>query len=224
MDKAKLKRHSFIYISTSEKQNIWQSLAAEYTGQRYELARDVFLGAADIPGIMRRDEKRPGSVAVGFVHQTRIDGNRIRIGVYAHEEGIVDVLTPYEVIRKQIVPRNSCMEACLKLYDLAESQGLQVGVLGSAGLELATGLPYTDEASDLDFLVKPSELDLLEEFLIQSRAQFKGINMDFELELPNGYGVKLAEMFMNTRTVLGKSLDNIDLLYKKDILQYLKRN
>ena len=46
--------------------------------------------------------------------------------------------------------------------------------------------------------------------------------MDFELDLPNGYGVKLAEVFMETQTVLGKSLDDINLLSRKDIMEYLK--
>ena len=46
--------------------------------------------------------------------------------------------------------------------------------------------------------------------------------MDFELDLPNGYGVKLAEVFMDTKTVLGKSLDNVEILHRKDIMQYLK--
>ena len=46
--------------------------------------------------------------------------------------------------------------------------------------------------------------------------------MDFELDLPNGYGVKLAEIFMETQTVLGKSLEDVSLLNRKDVMQYLK--
>ena len=112
----------------------------------------------------------------------------------------------------------------MKLHDNVKVIHKKNGGLGYArnsGLEIATGLPYTDEASDLDFLIKPAEYLKLESFYAECRAEFKNINMDFELELPNGYGVKLAEIFMQTRTVLGKSIKNVDLLYKKDIMQYL---
>ena len=37
-----------------------------------------------------------------------------------------------------------------------------------------------------------------------------------------GGAVKLAEMFMETQTVLGKSLEDVSLLNRKDVMQYLK--
>ena len=95
-------------------------------------------------------------------------------------------------------------------------------MLGSAALELATGLPYTDEASDIDILLKPAPYDKLLDFYRTAKENFGEIPMDFELDLPNGYGVKLAEVFMDTKTVLGKSLDNVEILNRKDIMQYLK--
>ena len=60
------------------------------------------------------------------------------------------------------------------------------------------------------------------QFYRAAQACCNEINMDFELDLPNGYGVKLAEMFMETQTVLGKSLEDVSLLNRKDVMQYLK--
>lgn len=221
MDKAQLKRHNLIFISQQEKQRIWQSLAAKYTGRKQELVRDILLGNADVPGILRRSDEPYVGIPIGFVHTERIDGNRIRVAAYADEKEIKAIVTPYEVLEKAGSERTMCLQAATQLFKTAQSFGLEVGVLGSVGLELATGLPYTDDKSDLDFLLKPASYDKLEAFYKKCQADFQNINMDFELDLPNGFGVKLAEIFMTTRTVLGKSIDKVDLLYKKDIMQFL---
>lgn len=221
MDKTQIKRHDLVFISAEAKISIWKKIAHQYDGLKREMVGSIFWDAIDIPGIARRSDIPMDEVPIGFVHAKRLDGNRIRVGCSVAEGDINAVLNPYEVLRKATSDRTACMEAALSLAALAKKYQLQVGVLGSAGLEIATGLPYTDEASDLDFLIKPAEYLKLESFYAECRAEFKNINMDFELELPNGYGVKLAEIFMQTRTVLGKSIKNVDLLYKKDIMQYL---
>ena len=134
-------------------------------------------------------------------------------------------MTPYEVMERKaftVDEATPCIDTVIKLYGLAGSYDLQVGILGSAALELATGLPYTDEASDIDILVKPAPYDKLLDYYRTAKENFSEIPMDFELDLPNGYGVKLAEVFMDTKTVLGKSLDNVEILHRKDIMQYLK--
>ena len=87
---------------------------------------------------------------------------------------------------------------------------------------MTPGLPYTDDNSDIDLIVKPAGYNRLLQFYRAAQACCDDINMDFELDLPNGYGVKLAEMFMETQTVLGKSLEDVSLLNRKDIMQYLK--
>ena len=114
------------------------------------------------------------------------------------------------------------MQIVRQLYELAYVFDLQIGVLGSAALELITGLPYTDENSDIDLIVKPAGYNRLLQFYRAAQACCNEIKMDFELDLPNGYGVKLAEIFMETQTVLGKSLEDVSLLNRKDVMQYLK--
>ena len=164
-------------------------------------------------------------VAIGFVHHKRIDGNRIRIGAFTAADDVVTIMTPYEVLTRRafaFTTRNRCMQIVRQLYELADVFDLQIGVLGSAALELITGLPYTDENSDIDLIVKPAGYNRLLQFYRAAQACCSDINMDFELDLPNGYGVKLAEIFMETQTVLGKSLEDVSLLNRKDVMQYLK--
>lgn len=224
MDKTQLKRHNLVFVSRKGKDRIWQELAPKYQGEALELVRDVLQGDHNVPGFVRRSEERPEEVAIGFVHHRRMQGNRIRIGAFTEMQDVETIMTPYEVMQRKaftVEEPTHCMETILALYKMADQFDLQIGVLGSAALELVTGLPYTDEASDVDILLKPAPYEKLLDFYRTAKENFADIPLDFELDLPNGYGVKLAEVFMDTKTVLGKSLDNVDLLYRKDIMQYL---
>lgn len=224
MDKTQLKRHNLVFVSQKGKDRIWQELAPKYQGEALELVQDVLQGTHNVPGFVRRSEERPEEVAIGFVHHRRMQGNRIRIGAFTEMQDVETIMTPYEVMQRKaftVEEPTHCMETILALYKMADQFDLQIGVLGSAALELVTGLPYTDEASDVDILLKPAPYEKLLDFYRTAKENFADIPLDFELDLPNGYGVKLAEVFMETKTVLGKSLDNVDLLYRKDIMQYL---
>lgn len=224
MDKTQLKRHDLVFISQAGKDKIWEELSDQYQGRELSMVRDVLLGANDIPGFVRRSDERPEEVALGFVHPQRINGNRIRIAAFTGVENVEIIMTPYEVMQRKVFTikgATRCIETIIALYALADEFDLQIGVLGSAALELATGLPYTDEASDVDILLKPAPYNRLLDFYRTAKENFSDIPLDFELDLPNGYGVKLAEVFMDTKTLLGKSLDNVSILYRKDIMQYL---
>lgn len=224
MDKTQLKRHDMVFVSPQGKDRIWYAIADAYTGAARELVRDVLKGKTDIPGFVRRGDGKAEEIALGFVHYRRLDGNRIRIGAFITEADINTVMTPYDVLQRSALTceaKSPCVKAIVKLYGLAEIFDLQIGVLGSAALEMLTNLPYTDENSDLDLLIKPAPYDKLLQFYRAAQIACNDLKMDFEVDLPNGYGVKLSEVFMDTQTVLGKSLDDVNLLSRKDIMQYL---
>lgn len=224
MDKTQLKRHDLVFVSAAGKEKIWQELSGSYTGDAWQMLQEVLRGTTDVPGFVRRSDERPEEVALGFVHHRRLQGNRIRIGAFTAMQDIVMVMSPYEVMQRKAFAFEAptqCMATLLQLYGLAAEYDLQIGALGSAALELATDLPYTDDASDVDLLIKPAAYEKLLDFYRTAQENFGHIKLDFELELPNGYGVKLAEIFADTRTVLGKSLDDVNLLYRADIMKYL---
>lgn len=224
MDKTQLKRHNLVFVSQRGKDKIWDEISQNYQGKALELVRDVLKGDYNIPGFVRRDDARPNAVAIGFVHQRRLQGNRIRIAAFTEMKDIDGIMTPYEVMQRKaftVEEPTHCIQTILDLYRLADQFDLHIGVLGSAALELITGLPYTDEASDVDILLKPAPYEKLLDFYRTAKENFEDIPLDFELDLPNGYGVKLAEVFMGTKTVLGKSLDNVEILQRKDLLQFL---
>ena len=49
------------------------------------------------------------------------------------------------------------------------------------------------------------------------------VDIDLETELINGYGIKAAELFQPTQTVLGKSLQDVQILKKKTVVEILSQ-
>lgn len=220
MEEKELTRHTFVFLTPSGKMRLLEELSPLYEGEARERFLEVF-SENDIPGTVRRAKRRPGFVAAGFVPVRRLsDGNRLRIASYVPESDIRKAVTVYDIFSEESGVRTRCVEAAVRIHELAKSMGLTSGALGSAGLEIVTGLPYTDEASDLDFLVKPARLHLLREFFERAKSMYPALSMDFEVEMPNGYGVKLEELLMDTRTVLGKSLRDVTLLDREEIRGY----
>lgn len=223
MEKKKLTRHTFVFLTSRGKERLLEEFSPLYKGDALERVESVFSKAANIPGIVRRGEKQESQLALGFVPCRRMpDGNRLRIAAYVKAEEISGVCSVYETANKNIPIRNRCMDAVCYARRLAEDLHVCMGVLGSAGLEIMTGLPYTDDDSDLDILVKADSPKKLDNFSEMMQSAYPGLDMDFEVELPNGYGVKLAELLMDTRTLIGKSLDDVALLERTLVNGLLK--
>lgn len=224
MDKEKLNRHDLVFISLEGKNKICNELLDKYPENIKPLIYEIFNRDEDIPGFVRRSERIYGKEALGFIHYRRINGNRIRIPAFIEYKDIIMVMTPYEIMQRKAFKFNKtskCIRAIIDLYILAISMELQIGVIGSGALELVTGINYTDDASDIDMLLKPTRYDKLLEFYRIAKDNYGSINMDFELDLPNGYGVKLPELFMKTQTLLGKSINDVRLLNRNEVLKYL---
>lgn len=225
MDKTQLKRHDYVFLTQQGRKNVLRRVTQEISNKEaLTAAEQILTGVTEIPGIVRRNELLiQNAIAVGFVYHQRFSGNRIRIGSYIHADEIKYITSVYDVIKYRNSQRTACMQTVEKIKQLALKYELAIGVLGSAGMELVTGMPYTDECSDIDILLKPSTYSILCEFYKQARSINPQINMDFELDLPNGYGVKLAEVFMDTGTVLGKSIKDVTLLSKKELMNLLTK-
>lgn len=223
MDKTQLNRHDLIEISTSERYRIFATLQEFYQGEELIKLQDLFKGDVSIPGIVRRAEQAAaGLVALGFVHPTRGAQKRFRVASFAYYGQIERHLTPYNVLELDFKASNSCLNCLQQLNSLARNYQLALGVLGSAALEIATGLKYTDSVSDIDLLIKASNYEQLLTFYQAAINITKGVKLDVEIELPNGYGIKLAELARDSNTILGKSLTDVQLLSKKEIINFLK--
>jgi phosphoribosyl-dephospho-CoA transferase len=230
MIERELKRHDHVYISEGGADLLLQSAGMCSTDEDMRpIARDFLLRAissdARIPGIVRREESLPeGMIAVGFVLPRWHEGRRVRIAGLTRPEFILEAESPVEVIKRvPDRPRTACMRAAAEIKKYAADSGISIGILGSAALETVTGLPYTNAQSDIDLLLCGcTEGEIHEAYgKIGERIRPLGLPMDrvdMEVELANGYGIKARELFMDTRTILGKSLTDVRLL-ERDLLR-----
>jgi len=104
---------------------------------------------------------------------------------------------------------------------------MNMGVWGSAAMELHTGYLYTHDGSDLDFFLQPKSkvsvrtLTRCLDAIVQSEQNFH-VRVDVELSLPSGYGISLKELMDGKGTsVLGKGLHDVVLLRKSMVFDCL---
>jgi len=180
-------------------------------------------GAAKIPGIIRREENCniEGKIPVGFSSPDLYEGRRLRIPAFIPENEIVKIISPYDLVEYALSKRTRVLEALNEIKPISIEMGIELGVWGSTALEVYTSLPYTNANSDLDLLMKFKELDVIEHFKknICLLGEKYNVRIDLEIDLPNGYGVKSEELFLETETVLGKGLFDVKLIPKRDIIK-----
>jgi len=226
---AGLKRHMLLDLKDSARQRLVDELAVTAENDvLFNNYAQILLpqrAGARIPGIVRRDETdcTGERIPVGFSSPSRGAGGRMRVAAFVDCADITRITTPYELLVGNFTQHNNCMYALAVCREAADKLDLDIGIWGSAALELYTGLPYTHEESDLDLLVAPASQTVLVAFLkwinvIENRFDLR---IDVEVDLDNGYGVHLKELLGNGRMLLGKSQCDVALLPRAQMLAQL---
>jgi phosphoribosyl-dephospho-CoA transferase len=176
----------------------------------------TLLSSAEIPAIVRRQESKGDDlIFIGFSFPKIIDGTRLRLSSKVPADFVIKHKTPFDVLEYDI-DRLPDGEAIKTLVEAGKNYHTQIGLFGSAALQLVTGLPYREEKSDLDIYLRhkgnDQELALFYQRLILIEGQF-GLGIDAEIEYME-YGVKIKELFGKGKTVLGKGLYDVVLLEK----------
>jgi phosphoribosyl-dephospho-CoA transferase len=229
----KWKRHTLIDVSDAGRKAILAELAGD--GAESAVLMKKFaavllpeLARARVPGVVRREDAAPraGFVPLGFSEPLSDGNGRMRIAAFARLTDVVTATSPYEVASLPIPRRTASTKALAAAKVLAESLDLICGVWGSAAMELYTGLPCTREGSDLDLIVAAASRERLLLFMNEIAAMENrfSLRIDVEVDLPNGYGVQLKELFSRGRTVLGKSALDVALLPRDRILAELPQD
>jgi len=229
-----MKRHDLVEISAKGREKIIKTIEEDYSAnpflQGFELDSIKVLVAMGyngvlIPGIVRREEKEQlaGRLAIGFASPYLLDGRRLRIPAIIDIEHIERTVSPYEVLERGWVPRNNCLKALKEIKKESQARGLRLGIWGSAGLEVYTGLRYTHEMSDLDLLVEQGNYDEIVELgdVLKGISVTHGCTIDMEVSLQNGYGIKLNELLMDTESIMGKGLKDVVLIPRQEVLKSL---
>lgn len=159
--------------------------------------------------VVRRAVAEPGLIAVGM----RGSGRAQRYGTWANAADIEATIRPEELAAG--VPADTTRRTLPVFALLAalrqDTQSLCAfswGPTGSAGFELATGMPAVTATSDLDLLIRmPEKLSqetaaqMLSE--LETHARRAGIRVDAQLETPAG-GIALAEWAAGKASVMAR--------------------
>ena len=195
MEEVKWERHDLVYLTPEGKRQAFRYGEKE-AGDSY--SRECFQKTISrCPGIVRRQEHTgdgPRLLQLGFSWYERRGGSRMRFASQAAPEEIVRLEKPWEVCTGERHMKNQKLEQRLRaVLEDGKKCGICLGVFGSCALELATGLPYTDECSDLDLIV--------------------------EILFPDQGSVKAAEWFSGAYTLLIKDLSGPRLIGREELEQ-----
>jgi len=152
------------------------------------------------PVVVRRAPASLEAIPVGIRGQTRAQ----RLAAWLPLAAVTARVTPEDLIFHHPQRALSQWQALAHLRPLLDASGLQWGIIGAAGFELATGIDMLHAHSDLDLLIR-TPLPFSRESARQLWAQCQQVvcRIDLQLQTPAG-GVALAEWASSATTVLVK--------------------
>jgi len=159
--------------------------------------------AAGQPVVVRRARVASGLVAVGLRGATRDQ----RLAALMPVEVIAHRLAPEDLLGRQASEDLPVFRVLAELRPLLDALGHVWGVTGSAGFQLATGLPTAHPDSDLDLLLRTERpLPRSEARPLLQLLEGSACRVDLQLETPLG-GLALREWAGTSSRVLVKTAD-----------------
>ncbi|MCQ4304546.1 phosphoribosyl-dephospho-CoA transferase [Stutzerimonas frequens] len=159
--------------------------------------------AAGQPVVVRRARVAAGLVAVGLRGATRDQ----RLAALMPIEAIAHRLAPEDLLGRQASEDLPVFRVLAELRPLLDALGHAWGVTGSAGFQLATGLPTAHPDSDLDLLLRAERpLPRSEARPLLQLLEGRACRVDLQLETPLG-GVALGEWAGGGARVLVKAAE-----------------
>ncbi len=159
--------------------------------------------AAGQPVVVRRAVVAPGQAAVGLRGATRDQ----RLAALMPIEAIAHRLAPEDLLARRASEDLPVFRVLAELRPLLDALGHAWGVTGSAGFQLATGLPTAHPDSDLDLLLRAEHpLPRSEARPLLQLLEGRACRVDLQLETPLG-GVALGEWAGGAARVLVKAAE-----------------
>lgn len=184
--------------------------------------KDILAGwnGCPLPAIRRRGRILHERVPVGFQSCVRYNGIRFRVAVDVAVAGIIKCSTPWDTASMPL-PGGKVFQILDRLHK--KNNGVDIGVWGSAALEIFTGMKYTDENSDLDIICRCRDLLPLMELYdtINQMEITENVRIDAEIVLPGkeSESVLMKELFSgNTEDMLVRTGDRVLLIKRSNIL------
>jgi len=159
--------------------------------------------AAGQPVVVRRARVAAGLVAVGLRGATRDQ----RLAALMPIEAIAHRLAPEDLLARQASEDLPVFRVLAEIRPLLDALGHAWGVTGSAGFQLATGLPTAHPDSDLDLLLRAEQpLPRSEARPLLQLLEGRACRVDLQLQTPLG-GVALSEWAGGAARVLVKTAE-----------------
>jgi len=152
------------------------------------------------PVVVRRAPQPSSLIPIGIRGHTRSE----RLPGWLPAHAITRTLAP-EALRAISPQRNLPQwQALDHLRPALDATGLTWGITGSAGFELASGLPLLHEGSDLDLLLRtPAPFSREQARALWGECKTAGCRIDLQLQTPMG-GLVLAEWAGHAARVMVK--------------------
>lgn len=217
-----MKRHDLIYLRKNGYrfaiQNAYSPLSTDI-----EMVAEAIQGEKSVPGIVCTQWKpHKGILDVGYVTNYYKAGNRIRFATKIHTADIRAVVTPKEVFfMEETWPKRfkKCLE---KLRVITEACNCSLGIFGSVAMEIVTGRVYTRKTSDVDLVLyvnKESDIETFYRNTVYLQKRYD-VKFDIEIEIPKCGNAKLAELILDSTTVLCKGMYG-PAVYRKETFEKL---
>lgn len=157
--------------------------------------------------VVRRAPFSNGRIPIGLRGSTRSE----RFGTWVDENQVLNTTKPEDLLA--IEPRRDLPAFALlrQIIPICSATALPWGPTGSAGFELASGMPTLSETSDLDLVIRmptpmrETDATALFDTLTQA-ARTQHIRIDIQAETPNG-AFSLAEYARPHRHILLRHAD-----------------
>lgn len=159
------------------------------------------------PVVVRRAESMPGWIAVGVRGPQRAD----RFAAFAPEKSVESSLSPFALRARQSWLQHSnrdhhpVLRALNRVSCTLDEMGLNWGITGSLGYELATGESQLRPESDLDLLIdQRTPMSREEAYKLMAKLSGHECRIDVQLETPQG-AIALSEWARPSGRVLIKT-------------------
>ena len=161
------------------------------------------------PVVVRRELTASDQVAVGVRGPLREQ----RFATLMPRALVERCVRPEALIDIEVCAQDwPALQALHYLRPLLNASGLVWGVSGSAGFELATGLPTLHQQSDLDLILRvPQTLSRRQAIGLLQQLDNPFCRVDLQLQTPLG-AVALVEWAGTARRVLLKQADGVQLV------------
>lgn len=223
----RLQRHDMVLLQAQTAANITRELL-DYHGidEKKVILSEWYLLLVNglIPAIIRRgddlEKSQKGKIPIGISLPFRMEGQRVRFASWIDQQDILRVISPFQISSLPFKTLSNSLATLRQLINQWPVATTGLGIWGANALEILTGLNYTDDKSDVDILINCNEIDKLKKInkLVELLEMQHLCRIDIELTLDNNYGISLKEFFQHSSYVLGKSLTDVILLNKSEIV------